>query len=191
MKTIDELLSSVAQNLNAAPKESFPKVHKKAEPPKADASLLNKEADVPKIKPEQNIKHELLSLSLAKELAQAAELAADILGVKAVIAIMNEGANLILLHAMDDSYIASTDIARDKAYTAAALKMPTYKALEMSRGGELDGLSNTNGLMLLGGGEPLMINGRLYGSVGISGGTKDQDITLAKVAAKIFEIKMK
>lgn len=90
---------------------------------------------------------------------------------------------------MDDSYIASVNVAQDKAYTAVALKMPTHKALEESRGGSLDGLANGNGIMLLGGGYPLKANGKIYGGVGVSGGTKEQDTALAMVAERYFKIR--
>lgn len=133
-----------------------------------------------------------LTLTLAKEIAYAVETAAEKMGLNVVISVRNEGANEILLHAMDNSFIASVNAARDKAYTAAALKMPTHEALEKSRrGGDFDGLTNGNGILLLGGGYPLMKNGRLYGSVGVSGGTRTQDMTLARLAADYFERRMK
>lgn len=184
MKTIDEMLSLVAENVGTG--NGLDK--NKSEYTKKNVSneIIKKSNPISENK-EYSIKHECLSLALAKELARSVEIASDMMGIKTVIAVVNEGANLILLHAMDDAYIASVDIARDKAYTSAALKMPTYEALELSRGGALDGLANTNGIMLLGGGEPLIVNNRLYGAVGVSGGTKDQDITLAKTAAEIFK----
>ena len=48
---------------------------------------------------------------------------------------------MYFFHAMDDSYIASVQASQDKAYTAVALKMPTYR-IDESRGGSLDGLTN-------------------------------------------------
>lgn len=190
MKTIDEMLSSVAESMNIG--NDFDKNQKKS---KSEEIIVSNEIiSKPNILSETktySIKHERLSLSLAKELAKAVEIASDIIGIKTVVAVVNEGANLILLHAMDDAYIASVDIAKDKAYTSAALKMSTHEALELSRGGALDGLTNTNGIMLLGGGEPLLVNGKLYGAIGVSGGTKDQDITLSKTAAEIFKILIK
>ena len=132
-----------------------------------------------------------LNLSLAKEIAYAIECAAEQMGLNAVIAIHNEGANPILLHSMDDAYIASAKIAQDKAYTSVALKMPTHTALKESRGGALDGLTNGNGIMLLGGGYPLEVNGRVFGGVGVSGGTKEQDIALAKLGSDYFTARMK
>lgn len=130
-----------------------------------------------------------LSLDLAKEISLAVEKKAEEAGKKVVIAILDEGANLMLLHSMPDSYIASRQIAQDKAYTAVSLKMPTHIALAESRGGALDGLSATdsNHLMLLGGGEPLIINGKVVGGLGVSGGTADEDIAFAEFGAMYLE----
>ena len=178
MKTIDEMLDSVAVLVGA----SAPSAPQKTEKP------------VPKPMEKNPVSvgnvYKKLTLDFAKEIAYAVELAAKTMNLNVVVAVVNEGANLMLLNAMDDSYIASVDVARDKAYTAAALRMPTYKALEMSRGGELDGLTNGNGIMLLGGGEPLMAGDKLYGGVGVSGGTKEQDILLARIASEIFRLKI-
>ncbi len=129
-----------------------------------------------------------INLEAAKLLVEAVEKAAAIMKINIVVAVVNKGANLVALHAMDDSYIASIRAAQDKAYTAMALKMPTEVALEESRGGALDGLTNGNGILLLGGGIPLTKNGTVFGAVGVSGGSKEQDITLARVAQKIFQM---
>ena len=130
-----------------------------------------------------------LTLELAKEISLAVEKRAEEMGKNVVIAVLDGGGNLMLLHSMQDSYLASRQIAQDKAYTAVALKMPTHIALEESRGGALDGLSATdsNRIMLLGGGEPLIINGRVVGAVGVSGGTSDEDIGFAQFGAMYLE----
>ena len=130
--------------------------------------------------------HKALDLAMAKSLAQGIESAAEQLGVKVVVAIVNEGANLMCLHAMDDSYIASIRAAQEKAYTAVALKMPTHVALAQSRGGALDGYTNGNGILMLGGGFPLERDGRIMGGIGVSGGTKEQDILLSNIGAEVF-----
>lgn len=160
MRSIDSLVSEVKRNL---------------EPESVPVKTADK-----KVSPKK------LTLDIAKTLAKVVEIAADIIGVKVVVAVRDEGANLILLHAMDDSLIASVQASQDKAYTAVALKMPTDKALEESRGGSLDGLTNGNGLLLLGGGYPLGEE-KIYGGIGVSGGTKEQDIVLARVAVEYFK----
>lgn len=170
MKTIEQLVGEVKKNLGAS---EAPKKHE-----------VSAEKIPTGLCPE-------ITLSIAKELACAVETAAKNMGVNVVTAVSDKGANLILLHAMDDSFIASIKAAQDKAYTAVALKMPTHEALAQSRGGTLDGLTNGNGIMLLGGGYPLRINGKIYGGIGVSGGTKDEDTVLAAVAAKYFETRFK
>lgn len=179
MKSIDELLCEVAKNLNVQPS--------KPEPQKAP-EFVHKLVHISNETNQVSDKRKGMNLDIAKKLASAVELAAKEIGVTVVTAVVNEGANLVCLEAMDNSYIASIKASQDKAYTAAALKMPTSKALEESRGGALDGLTNGNGLLLLAGGEPLFVNGILMGAVGVSGGTKEQDALLAKVAVRVFDL---
>lgn len=127
---------------------------------------------------------DVMSLDLAKELSLAVEQYAASIGVKAVVAIVNSGANLVLLHATDDSYIASRKIAYDKAYTSVSLKMATVTALKETRGGALDGLTAGEGICLLGGGEPLKVGDAIIGAIGVSGGTAEQDTHLARFASE-------
>lgn len=178
------MLEKVAERLNAAPPKKVPQKaseHKSPEMQKIQVQKGERAKSLSDVEPTK------LNLDIAKKVAYAAELAAKAMNVNAVISIVNDGANLIYFSAMDDSYIASVKISQDKAYTAAALKMPTYKALEESRGGSLDGLTNGNGIMLLAGGEPMFINGKLVGAIGVSGGTKDEDALIARVAVGVFD----
>lgn len=186
MKTIDELVDELAVRLNSGQTVKQKKVAKPVSAPKPEVKKECKK----QCKCGGNCKHESpekMTIAMAKELAEAVEKAATILGVKVVVAIRDEGANLVLLHAMDDSYIASVQASQDKAYTAVALKMPTHIALDESRGGSLDGLTNGNGILLLGGGYPLRTDKKIYGGIGVSGGTKEQDTTLAMVADVYFK----
>lgn len=130
-----------------------------------------------------------ISLELAKEVALAIEKRAEELHKKVVIAITDRSANLILLHSMNDAYIASCQIAQDKAYTSAALKMPTHIALAESRGGKLDGLmvTDSNRLSLLGGGYPLVYKDKILGGIGVSGGTAEEDTEFARFGALYIE----
>ncbi len=134
-------------------------------------------------------KYDTLNLDLAKEIALAVEKRAEAMNKCVVVAILDAGANLMLLHSMEDAYIASCQIAQDKAYTAVSLKMPTHIALAESRGGTLDGLvpTDSNRLMLLGGGEPLIINNKVVGAIGVSGGTAEEDIAFAEFGAMYLE----
>lgn len=194
MKSIDELVEELAQRQEVKqtvkPKLA-PKTENKAIPKKTvNAEVTASVPEAPKQCKCGGCKSnspEKLTIAMAKEVALAVEKAAEILGIKVVVSICDEGANLILLHAMDDSYIASVKLSQEKAYTSVALKMPTHTALEESRGGSLDGLTNGNGIMLLGGGSPLKANNKIYGAIGVSGGTKDEDTILAMVAGEYFK----
>lgn len=185
MKTIEELVGEVKKNLGAG--KSAPKKQVNTAKPvseKQENKAETKKSVTENISPQ-------MTLTLAKEIAKAVEIAAEIIGVKVVVAVRDGGANLVLLHAMDDSLIASVQASQDKAYTAVALKMPTHKALEEARGGSLDGLTNGNGILLLGGGYPLKKGEKIYGGVGVSGGTKEQDTVLAMVATEYFKARVK
>ena len=190
MKTIDELVDELAVRLNSGQTVKQKKVAKPVSAPKPEVKKECKKQCEKQCKCGGDCKHESsekMTIAMAKELAEAVEKAATILGVKVVVAIRDEGANLVLLHAMDDSYIASVQASQDKAYTAVALKMPTHIALDESRGGSLDGLTNGNGILLLGGGYPLRTDKKIYGGIGVSGGTKEQDTALAMVADAYFK----
>ena len=130
-----------------------------------------------------------MSLELAKTLAKRVEERAAMMGVKAVVVIMNSGANPVLVHCMDDSFIASYDVAFNKAYTVVGLKISTIELKKLAQpGGSLYGIQNTNDgkIVIFGGGEPLMIGGRIVGGPGVSGGTEDEDTALAAYGRQVF-----
>lgn len=130
-----------------------------------------------------------MSLELAKELAARVEQKAAQMGVKAVIVVMNGGANPVLVHCMDDSFIASYDVAFNKAYTVVGLKISTIELKKLAQpGGSLYGIQNTNGgrIVIFGGGEPLIAGGRIVGGLGVSGGTENEDTALAAYGRQVF-----
>ena len=61
-------------------------------------------------------------LEAAKRMVEAAELKAIEINVPMVIAVCDMGGNLVLLHRMEDSLLASLEIAQNKAYNVAAFK---------------------------------------------------------------------
>ena len=134
-------------------------------------------------------KSEEMTLQKAKRLALAVEKEAEKIGVKAVVAVSNAAARPVLVECMDDSYIASYDVAFNKAYTVVALKMSTSTLKNLSQPGEsLYGIQFTNQgkIVIFGGGEPLYMNGKIVGGLGVSGGSEEQDTYLAQYGAKIF-----
>lgn len=135
-----------------------------------------------------------MTLAAAKELAAAVEKKAAEMGVKAVVAVADEGGNTVLVECMDDAFHASYDIAVNKAYTVTALKMPTKElAVLAAPGGSLYGIQFTNGgkIVIFGGGEPLLGDGKILGGLGVSGGTAEEDTALGEYGKKFFETKLR
>ncbi len=131
-----------------------------------------------------------MNLETAKYLVEKVEQKAASMGVRAVVAVAEAGGNIIAVEAMDDAYFASYDIAVNKAYTCVALKMSTKKLSTLSLPGQsLYGIQFTNQgkIVIFGGGDPLMSQGRVIGAVGVSGGTEEQDTALSAYAKEVFE----
>ncbi|MBQ2968728.1 MAG: heme-binding protein [Clostridia bacterium] len=138
----------------------------------------------------QNLTSKKISLALAKTVADKIQDKAKELGVNAVIAICDKGANPILVHSMDDAYIASYDIAVNKAFTCASLKMSTKTLSGLAQPGKsLYGIQFTNQgkIVIFGGGEPLEVNGEVIGGLGVSGGSEEQDTLLGAYGKSVFE----
>lgn len=128
-----------------------------------------------------------ITLNIAKEILEKAEKKAEEISVPVVIAIVDDGGNLIAQHRMDDSILISIIAAFNKAYTAIALKMSTEKLSDLVLPGKpFYGLENIgNGkLCVLGGGIPIINKGKFIGAIGVSGGSVDQDILIAQTALK-------
>ncbi len=130
-----------------------------------------------------------LTLNDARHLAERVFEKASAMGVSAVVAVADAGANPILVERMDGAYIASYDIALNKAYTCAALKMPTSELKKLAQpGGSLYGVQFTNQgkIVIFGGGIPLCDGKNVIGGLGVSGGTEEQDTELAEYAGGVF-----
>ena len=135
-----------------------------------------------------------ISLSIARKLIAAVEKRAAQIGVNAVVAVADRAGRPVAVECMDNSYIASFDVALKKSYTVVALKMPTITLKPLAQPGEsLYGIQFTNDgqIVVFGGGDPLVYNGEIIGGLGVSGGTEDQDTELsaygAECLAKIME----
>jgi len=131
-----------------------------------------------------------MTLELARRIARRVEEKAKEMGVKPVVAISNTGARPVLVECTDDSYIASYDVALQKAYTVVALKMPTKTLKTLAQPGEsLYGIQFTNQgqIVIFGGGVPLVYRGKIIGGLGVSGGSEEQDTALADFGASVLE----
>ena len=130
-----------------------------------------------------------VTLDVARKLIHKVEEKAKEMGVNAVVAVANDGGNIVAVECMDDSYIASYDIAVNKAFTCAALKMPTTTLKELAQPGkDLYGIQFTNNgrIVIFGGGVPLKNGDRTIGGLGVSGGSEEQDTLLAEYGERVF-----
>jgi uncharacterized protein GlcG (DUF336 family) len=95
---------------------------------------------------------------------------------------------------MDDAYLASYDVAVNKAYTVVALKMSTMTLKPLAQPGQsLYGIQFTNGgkIVIFGGGDPLTdAKGSIIGGLGVSGGSEERDAALSLYGKRYFETKM-
>lgn len=125
---------------------------------------------------------QVLTLEIAKQVAAAAAAEAAANKWTVVIAIMDEGGNLMYLERIDDTQIASIQVAQEKARSAVGFKRPT-KVFEDAVAGGRTAIVKLPGAMPIEGGIPLMLNGRVAGAIGVSGVTSQQDGQIAKAGA--------
>jgi glc operon protein GlcG len=123
-----------------------------------------------------------LTLDVAKQIAAAAEKEATSSKLTMVIAILDDGGNLIYLERMDETQIGSIEVAQQKARSAVSFKRPT-KVFEDALAGGRTAILKLPGAMPVEGGVPLMADGKIIGSIGCSGGTSQQDGVVAKAGA--------
>ena len=129
---------------------------------------------------------EMMTLEVAVKLIEAVENKAKEMGLAVVVAVSNAAGRPIAVHCMDGAYHGSFDVAVNKTFTSTAFQMPTAKLADLCRPGEsLYGLqfSNDGKVMILGGGEPLMIGDTMIGALGVSGASAQEDSDLAAFGA--------
>jgi uncharacterized protein GlcG (DUF336 family) len=104
-----------------------------------------------------------------------------------VFCVVDAGGVPLVLHRMDNAFLGSVELARAKAWTAAAYQRPTHAFFEACQPGrELYGMQHAPGVTIVGGGYPCFRGGTLVGGVGVSGGTKEQDMVLASKALEFL-----
>ena len=99
-------------------------------------------------------------------------------------AIVDTAGDLVYFEKLDGTQAASVLIAQDKARSAARFKRPT-KALQdvLAAGGEGLRLLALQGAVPVEGGLPILLDGKIIGAIGLSGGTSPQDGQCAKAGA--------
>lgn len=123
-----------------------------------------------------------LTLDVAKQIAAAAEAEAKKNNWNVVIAILDDGANLVYLQRMDETQIGSVDVAIAKAASAIKFKRPT-KVFEEAVAGGRTAILKLPGALPVEGGVPLTADGKIIGAIGVSGVQSNQDGIIATAGA--------
>lgn len=122
----------------------------------------------------------------ANEIIQRATLRASELGVAACIAIVDAGAHLVAFQRMDGASLGPVDVSQRKARTAALFQAPTGVFGEVIVDDSLTGMELSNGgLAAFHGGLPIMVSDTMIGAIGVSGGSADQDLDIARYATEV------
>ena len=134
----------------------------------------------------QTLDKKVLSFAAAEKIAAAAADAARARGVGVVIAVVDDGGHLILLHRLDDAQVASVNVGIGKARTAAIYRRPSREFEEQIRAGRIAALALADSTPLQGG-VPIRLDGKVIGAIGVSGDTPQVDETIAIVGADAFK----
>ena len=105
------------------------------------------------------------------------------LGIKVCIAVVDSGAHIVAFERMDGAFLGSVDIAIKKARTSALFPLESGQLGALIRSEQLTGfeLSNEN-LMGFNGGVPIFAGDDQIGAIGISGGSAEEDLAIARAA---------
>jgi glc operon protein GlcG len=129
-----------------------------------------------------------VSLENAQKVAAASLMEAKKNNWTMAIAIVDPNGTLIYFEKMENTQNGSADVAIDKARSAALFKRPT-KAFEdlIANGGDGMRYLRMRAAIPIEGGIPLVIEGKIVGGIGVSGGKSGQDVTCAQVGADVLK----
>lgn len=131
-----------------------------------------------------------ISSHLAQTIVAGARSKAQEMGLSVIVAVLDAGGHLKALERMDGAVLGSIDIAVRKARTSVLFQCASEDVWEYCKpGAPAHALELTNeGLAPFGGGIPLTTaDGALLGALGVSGGSVDQDVVIARAALDAFE----
>jgi glc operon protein GlcG len=125
-----------------------------------------------------------ISLENAKKAAAAATAEARKNNWTMALAVVDPDGILVYYEKLDNTQIGSSQVAISKARSSAIFKRPT-KAFEdaLAKGGDGWRTLGLEGAVPLEGGVPIVMDGKIVGAIGMSGGTSAQDAQCAQVGA--------
>ena len=126
-----------------------------------------------------------ITLDQAKRAMAASELEAAKNSWQVAITILDSGGNMVMFHKLDNAQLSAVTVSEGKARTALEFKRPS-KALDdaIAAGGAGLRLLALKHITPLEGGVPIVVDGRIIGSIGVSGALSAQDAQVARAGAE-------
>jgi len=119
-----------------------------------------------------------LSLEDAKKAAAGAAAEARKNHWKMAIAVVDDGGHLIYFERIDDTQVGSIGVSIGKARTAMDFRRPT-KALEDAVNAGQNAILSFPNVLPREGGLPVVVDGKVVGAIGVSGGKSSEDAQVA------------
>ncbi|MFJ9843407.1 heme-binding protein [Kitasatospora sp. NPDC101155] len=125
-----------------------------------------------------------VTLEAANALIEAVKTAAAEIGFEPSVAVTDAGGHLKAFQRTDATPFLAAEVALDKAWTSASFGYPTHVWNNYLADPKVAPLAQHPRLMAVGGGYPILLDGKLIGGLGISGGSYEQDQQAAEAALK-------
>jgi uncharacterized protein GlcG (DUF336 family) len=134
------------------------------------------------------ITYQTLSLAEAELILDAAQKKAEEIGVPEVLCVSDNAGYPIALRRLKDGKVTSVQIAINKAFTAACHRKPTHMYKNAYPGEEAFGIftQHDGRFTVFVGGFPVIVDGKVVGAIGVSGGNGEQDIAVGEAGIAAF-----
>lgn len=134
------------------------------------------------------ITYQTLSLAEANLILDAAQKKAEEIGIPEVLCVADPAGYPIALRRLDGGKVTSVQIAMNKAFTAAGHRKPTHNYKNALPGEEAFGIftQHEGRFTVFVGGYPIVVDGKVVGSVAASGGNGEQDIAVCEAGIAAF-----
>jgi glc operon protein GlcG len=126
-----------------------------------------------------------IGIEAARKAATAAIAEAKKNGWTMAAAIVDPGGTLVYFERIDGTQTGSSEVAQEKARTSAAFKRPSKAIEDAVASGKVNYL-RLPGALPIEGGLPLVLDGKIVGAIGVSGGSSQQDGVAAKAGADVL-----
>ncbi|HJV40839.1 GlcG/HbpS family heme-binding protein [Caulobacter sp.] len=147
----------------------------------AAGPALAQTASAPTPAPQPSYSARVITLAEAKIVVAAAEAEARKNGWTMVIVVLEPNGQPVLSEKMDGTQYGSNEVALKKAQTSANFRRPTAYFQEAVKSGTLNAIFT--GATAVEGGELVLVDGKIVGAIGVSGGSAAQDGIVARAGA--------